>query len=141
MRLYLDTSVFVSITTNEAIAPRVQLWFAAQDVNDMVISDWVLTEFYAAVAFKQRTTQISPEMRVGAEKLFEQYVTDSLDVFAVSRRDFQRAGEFAGNEALKLRAGDALHLAIAERLNAQICTLDKRLFAAAGEAGLSAYMP
>lgn len=141
MTLYLDTSVFVSITTNEAITPRVQLWFANQDLDDIVVSDWVAAEFFAAVAFKQRTEQISAPMRAGAETLFAQYIADSLDVVAVLRSDFKRAGKLAGQEALKLRAGDALHVAISERLGAQICTLDKRLFAAADQIGLSAYMP
>jgi predicted nucleic acid-binding protein len=36
------------------------------------------------------------------------------------RESFRRAVELAGNDALKLRAGDALHLAIAESLNAQV---------------------
>ena len=36
-----------------------------------------------------------------------------------AREEFRRAAELAGNGTLKLRAGDALHLAIAASLGAQ----------------------
>ena len=44
------------------------------------------------------------------------------------REEFRRAAELAGDDVLKLRAGDALHLAIAGSLNAQgILCLDEAM--------------
>jgi hypothetical protein len=41
-------------------------------------------------------------------------------VAAPGREEFRRATELAGDAALKLRAGDALHLAIADSLSARV---------------------
>lgn len=141
MKLCFDTSIFVSLVTNEAATPAVISWFSRQDAFNVVISDWVVTEFYSAIALKLRTEQISAALRAGAERLFEKYTEENFEIIPVERADFRRAAKLVANEDIKLRAGDALHLAIAERLGVQICTLDHRLFAAAGQAGISAYMP
>jgi len=42
---------------------------------------------------------------------------------------------------LRLRAPDALHLAIARRLDVSLVTLDRRMAAAAGELGIADGMP
>nr|QQZ51955.1 PIN domain-containing protein [Phenylobacterium glaciei] len=51
----------------------------------------------------------------------------------VSAAHFKTAARFADQYALGLRAGDALHLAIAVDQGATLCTLDRRL-AEAGQA-------
>jgi len=45
----------------------------------------------------------------------------------VSGLQFRTAARFAGQHALGLRAGDALHLAICADHGATLCTLDHRL--------------
>jgi len=53
------------------------------------------------------------------------------------REEFRRAAELAGDDALKLRAGDALHLAIAGSLNAQgILCLDEAMIESAKALGV-----
>jgi hypothetical protein len=56
-----------------------------------------------------------------------------MQVAAVTEAHFKRAAQFASDHKLGLRAGDALHLAIASDQGAILCTLDKRL-AGAGKA-------
>jgi hypothetical protein len=54
------------------------------------------------------------------------------------RDEFRRAAELAGDDALKLRAGDALHLAIAESLSAQgILCLDDAMIESAKSLGMN----
>jgi hypothetical protein len=54
------------------------------------------------------------------------------------REEFRRAAELAADEALKLRAGDALHLAIAARLSAQgIFCLDDAMIESAKSLGMN----
>ncbi len=55
--------------------------------------------------------------------------------------DMRLAGVFVRRFDLTLRVPDALHLAIARRLDVALVTLDRRLTTAAGELGIAAEMP
>jgi predicted nucleic acid-binding protein len=83
---------------------------------------------------------LSVEQRANAVSLFTNLRTHSLAVAPVTRAHFQTAGWFADQSGLGLRAGDALHVAVAAELGATICTLDKRLADAAVALGVSAEM-
>ncbi len=54
----------------------------------------------------------------------------------MERSAFHLAATYADRHPLGLRAGDALHLAIASSRGAVLCTLDKRLMRSASEAGI-----
>lgn len=138
MRLYLDTSIFVPLLIAERKSEAVQAWFSERDPLEVVISDWVTVEFQSAISLKLRTGQIEATIRSGGERLFSRYVADHFATVEVPHADFMRASTLIGREALTLRAGDALHLAIVERLGLEICTLDRQLFAAASAIGVPA---
>ena len=131
MSLYLDTSLLVAALTNEAETERMQAWLAAQQAGELAISDWVMTEFSAALSIKLRTGQLQPAHRADALAMFTQLATESFRHLAVNGLQFRTAARFADQYTLGLRAGDALHLAICADHGATLCTLDRRL----GEAG------
>ena len=129
--LYLDTSLLVAALTNETETERMQRWLGQQAEDDLAISDWVVTEFSSALSIKLRAGHIEPAHRADALAMFARLTTDNFLVVPVSRLRFRAAARFADQHRLRLRAGDALHLAVCADHGATLCTLDRRL----GDAG------
>jgi predicted nucleic acid-binding protein len=129
--LYLDTSLLVAALTNETETERMQRWLGQQAEDDLAISDWVVTEFSSALSIKLRAGHIEPAHRADALAMFARLTTDNFLVVPVARLQFRTAARFADQHGLRLRAGDALHLAVCADHGATLCTLDRRL----GDAG------
>ena len=125
MTLYLDTSLLVAALTNETETGRMQAWLGEQEPSGLAISDWVITEFSAALSMKLRSGQIEAIHRADALAMFTRLSVDSFTILLTLQ--FRTAARFADQHALGLRAGDALHLAICADHGATLCTLDRRL--------------
>ena len=128
---YFDTSVIVSVFSNETRTLELQEWFTRLDVNSLQLSDWTLTEFSSAISFKRRTNQLTSLQIERAKSLFDFYVDNFFQMVTIKSSDFRRAGEIAGRDDINIRAADALHLAVAETRGVTICTLDKKMHQAA----------
>ena len=131
MTLYLDTSVLVSALTHEPKSGAVLTWLDVQEPDQLVISDWVVTEVSSALSIKIRSGQISTTARSAALSAFARLCAEGVAVLPISGLHFRMAARFADQHGLGLRAGDALHLAICADHGAALRTLDRRL----GEAG------
>ena len=136
MTLYLDTSLLVAAYTFE-VATKRALAFLKNTGESLAISEWVATEFSAALSIKIRTGDIDDAYRVEALALFEKSMADALEVVPVATTHFRMAARFATKHRLGLRAADSLHLAIAEEQGATLCTLDKRLSVAGKALGVA----
>jgi uncharacterized protein len=130
--------LLVSALTREAATESVLVWLSRQDHLGLMISDWVVTEFSSALSIKMRMNQLSANDRAKVFRVFTELRNQSLQVVPVTRDHFMTAARFAEQYGLGLRAGDALHAAVAGGHGATIQTLDKRLAAVAVALGVSA---
>ncbi len=127
MRLYVDTSVWVTIFALERDTERATLWLEDHSQDEIIISPWVRTEFASALSLKIRTRQIGENERTGAASRFAAATEMNLRESQILSIDFTIAARWCALHETGLRAGDALHLAIASRNEVTLCTLDKRL--------------
>ena len=135
MSFYLDSSVTVCAVSAEAATTAVLDWIGNVDAG-LMVSDWVITETFAAISQKRRMKIISADDQRRALAAFEAQLGSSLPVVEVTRGNFRRAARLADNARTALRAGDALHLAVAEHHDFTVCTLDKRQAAAGAAFGV-----
>jgi hypothetical protein len=77
-------------------------------------------------------------LAIQARTRFLDFAESHCSIAVPQRAEFRRAAELAGDVSLKLRAGDALHLAIAEASKAEgILCLDESMAASAKAMGLN----
>jgi predicted nucleic acid-binding protein len=102
------------------------------------VSEWSIAEFSSASAIKVRTGAIAAAVAKQARARFLGFAQDHCSIAVPQRAEFRRAAELAGDTNLKLRAGDALHLAIAEANKVRgILCLDETMSAGAKTMGLN----
>ncbi len=115
----------------------VAVWLESSGEH-LAISEWTLVEFASAAAIKRRTGQATANLVKQATARMYEFAQKHCTIAVPRRENFRRAAELAGNDALKLRAGDALHLAIAESLNTQgLLCLDQTMIESAKSLGMT----
>ena len=116
--VYVDTSALVPLFIREAKSDALIVWLEESEER-VAISDWGLVEFVSAAAIKVRTGHVTQRLATQAFGRAVAFARRHCKVTTPGRGEFSRAAEIAGVPALNLRAGDALHLAIAESLGAR----------------------
>jgi predicted nucleic acid-binding protein len=140
--IYLDTCVLVPLFIPEPATDSVRPWFSRHADADLAVSSWTLTEFASAMGIKVRAEQLQAEQATRACKLLQELAAESLHVLEPKQRDFVKAGEQLAHYELGLRAGDALHLAIAHNHDIDcLYTLDQRFLDAARALHVQAASP
>lgn len=130
--LYFDTSFLAPLILQEATSQNIEAFFAKLPAGQLYVSHWTRVEFASLIAREVRMGGIVERDALLAIGQFDQLVAESFQVLAPSVVDYEQAKGYIQHFATRLRAGDALHLAIASNNSAKtLYTLDEGLLNAA----------
>ena len=129
-RLYLDTSLLVAALLHEAGTAAAVGFLQAHSQQPLLISAWVSTELASALAVLVRRGAITPQESQEAWQRYGMLRAHRLQDVPLTAEDFEAASRLCLAQA-PLRAGDALHLALCQRLNLQLASFDRGLCNAA----------
>ena len=138
MTVYLDTSVLISALSSDDNTPRARRWL--REAPSVIVSGWTVAEFGAVIRRQARVGRVDRDAVATAERSL-QIIVDQPGAFRpVSAADIIEASRLVRLHE-PLRAPDALHLAVANRLGLAIATFDQGLAQAARQAGAGAVIP
>ena len=130
--LYLDTSFLVPYFVSEESSEKVEAYLRGLEGEELFVSAWTATEFVSALGLKVRTKQLDKPAASAALAAFREVGERYFNWLAVSPGDFKAASAYLEKWNLGLRAGDALHLAVAKTNGVKkLLTLDERMLKAA----------
>jgi len=136
---YFDTSFLAPLILPEAASEPVAAVLEALPKDDLAVSHWTRIEFCSLLAREVRMAHLSEDNARAADARFETMIGESFAVLLPGSADFDLARAYLGRFETGLRAGDALHLAIAANRRAEVLySLDRKLIEAGRRLGVPA---
>ncbi|MES2018733.1 MAG: type II toxin-antitoxin system VapC family toxin [Pseudomonadota bacterium] len=133
---YLDTSVLLAFLIPEAGSSAAEALMTSNG-EPLVISSWSEVELMSALGIKLRTKQMTEREALIATNAYTRLVLPCLRRLQVDDADHRKAVDLLKGWRTSLRAGDALHLAIAETHRATIFTFDQGMAKAGAALGIA----
>lgn len=137
--VYLDTSFLAPLVIAEDTSDAVEAYLLKMAPGDLVTSLWTRVELASLISRKQRMGELSEVQAAGVRAEFTRTLSESFEMLTPSPADYSMAEELLAHHKTGLRAGDALHLAVASNQGGlEVLTLDQGLIKAAKQLGLKA---
>ena len=137
--IYVDTSAWIALQLREPKTGAVQAWVEVHGMAGLACAEWVKTEYASALSIKRRRGDINDDHFERAHRTFGKICVAGPTWLAVETQDFFEAARLCADPANKMRAGDALHLAVAMRCQCtEFLSLDRVLNDNAERLGLGA---
>lgn len=140
MSAYLDASVLLPTLIEEAASAAVDAYMLA-GAREFLVSDFAAAEVASGLSRLVRMGLLEvadASARLADFDVWRAAMSSPADIHAL---DVRLAATYVRRFDLALRAPDALHLAVARRLDVPLVTLDRRLAAAARELGVAVEEP
>ena len=132
--VYLDTSFVAALVIAENASDAVEAVVLKVEPGNLTTSMWTQVELSRMVSRKVRMGDLSESQAEAVRREFDRLLGESFEMLTPTAADFATAVRFLEIPKTGLRAGDALHLAVAANRHAKrILTLDKG-FLEAGKA-------
>jgi len=127
---YFDASALATVLLDEPARERVNAHIAAADTPP-VVSDLGVAEVSSAVSRLLRMNRRTLSEAQALVGQLDEWLREAGELASLDALDVREATFLVRRFDLKLRAPDALHLAICRRLDARLVTLDNNLARAA----------
>ena len=134
MSVYLDASILVSLFTNDTLTARADAVLRARPPL-LMVSNLAAAEFASAITRRVRMQLITAQEAHAAFSTFDARIARTTTPLCAT--SLLRAG-FLRRLNLTLRTDDALHIAIAQRVGAELLTFDRQMANAARALAASA---
>jgi len=124
--VYLDTSFIAPLVIAENSSDAVEAFVLKVRPGELTTSMWTQVELSSMVSRKVRMGDLSDSQAEVVRREFDRVLGESFEILAPTAADFAAAAKYLESPKTGLRAGDALHLAIAANHRAKrILTLDQ----------------
>lgn len=134
MKIYFETSILVSLFVTDSNTPAAEK--IALRTPSVITSVWAEAEFSSALGVRSRMRLMTALERSECEAAFNTWMTGREAPILPIGADFVAARTLVQQVRAPLRAADALHLALCQRLGLSLATLDLTQSAAAIEIGV-----
>ena len=129
--LFFDTSFVVPLILPEATSDKIAAFVRRLPAEEFAVSHWTRVEFSSLIAQEVRMGGLDAQAATRADARFEAMVNESFNILLPNADDFGLAKRYLNQFETGLRAGDALHLAVASNHRAAVIyCLDKTLLKA-----------
>jgi predicted nucleic acid-binding protein len=136
---YFDASYLIPLVRVEPLSNRVESFIESLSPTGFVTSLWTLVECRSALAREVRMGKMSTDLFARCRRELDEFLSASVRLVLPGEEDYRLAVHMIEDHQSGLRAGDAMHLAMARRLgSAYLLTLDRKLAATAQAKGIAA---
>lgn len=138
MKLYLDSSVLVAAFAPEKFSQRAMDLLG--NASEVVVSELTITEARVSLVRKRkRRAMTAEEVAEALAEIAEAIQDGTLGVEPLPVEIFRAAEALADRVAVPVRAMDALHVAMAAQLGAEMATFDADQATAAKAEGITVH--
>ena len=126
MSVYLDTSVVVPFFLTDLFVTRARA-FLSRLPPRLYLSDFVSAEFASVLGNRIRMKTLSPDQARVALSHFDAWIARATARVETVSADVRAADAYLRRFDLTLRTPDAINIAIAQRIGAELATFDEKM--------------
>ena len=135
LSVYLDASVLVSLFARDAHSARADRTLRTLD-QTLAVSDFAAAEFASGISQHVRARELTAAHARTIFAEFDEWCLASVERVDITPADIMTTTGFLRCLDTALRTPDAIHVAIARRIGAELLTFDKVMAAAARGLGV-----
>jgi predicted nucleic acid-binding protein len=125
--VYIDTSVWIALVSFEETSTALGSWLEGT-TSILATSQWTAVEVASALSIKVRRGDLTADQATEQLKALQALFASDVSLLPIASKDYEEAAKLCKDTNSGLRAGDALHLAVASRLKIDgLLTLDKNM--------------
>lgn len=136
LSVYFDASLLVSMFVHDPLSARADAYIASANPT-ATVSDFASAEFASALGVKLRRGELDTTKVRAVLADFDGWRSRGTVGCELTNADVVTADAILRRFDLPLRAPDAMHLAIAQRLGVPIATFDVQMALSAGALGVT----